>query len=131
MRTDQKRLAVADVDVGLGELRAPGAHRLDLPAFQRQPGLDAILDKIVVARAPILGDDALGDLRFRHAGIVQSLSRRPRLSDTSSMRDLTRSALVARPPALLYRLVEEVERYPEFVPGCSAAQVLERGENQV
>ena len=47
------------------------------------------------------------------------------------MRDVTRSALVARPPALLYRLVEEVERYPEFVPGCSAAQVLERGEHQM
>jgi ribosome-associated toxin RatA of RatAB toxin-antitoxin module len=44
---------------------------------------------------------------------------------------MTRSALVARPPALLYRLVEEVERYPEFVPGCTAAQVLERGENHV
>jgi ribosome-associated toxin RatA of RatAB toxin-antitoxin module len=47
------------------------------------------------------------------------------------MREMTRSALVARPPALLYRLVEEVERYPEFVPGCSFAQVLERGDNQL
>jgi ribosome-associated toxin RatA of RatAB toxin-antitoxin module len=47
------------------------------------------------------------------------------------MRDVTRSALVARRPALLYRLVEEVERYPEFVPGCSAAQVLERGDNHM
>ena len=47
------------------------------------------------------------------------------------MRDMTRSALVARPPAVLYRLVEEVERYPEFVPGCTAAQVLERGDNQM
>jgi ribosome-associated toxin RatA of RatAB toxin-antitoxin module len=44
---------------------------------------------------------------------------------------MTRSALVARPPALVYRLVEEVERYPQFVPGCTAAQVLERGDNQV
>jgi ribosome-associated toxin RatA of RatAB toxin-antitoxin module len=44
---------------------------------------------------------------------------------------MTRSALVARPPPLVYRLVEEVERYPEFVPGCTAAQVLERGENHV
>lgn len=44
---------------------------------------------------------------------------------------MTRSALVARPPAVLYRLVEDVERYPEFVPGCSAAQVLERADNQV
>ena len=31
------------------------------------------------------------------------------------MRDITRSALVARPPALLYRLVEEGERYPEHL----------------
>jgi ribosome-associated toxin RatA of RatAB toxin-antitoxin module len=47
------------------------------------------------------------------------------------MREMTRSALVARPPGLLYRLVEDVQRYPEFIPGCSAAQVLERGENQM
>jgi ribosome-associated toxin RatA of RatAB toxin-antitoxin module len=47
------------------------------------------------------------------------------------MRDVTRSALVARRPAVLYRLVEEVERYPEFVPGCTAAQVLERGDNEM
>jgi ribosome-associated toxin RatA of RatAB toxin-antitoxin module len=47
------------------------------------------------------------------------------------MREMTRSALVARPPALLYRLVEEVERYPEFVPGCSSAQVLERAADQM
>jgi ribosome-associated toxin RatA of RatAB toxin-antitoxin module len=47
------------------------------------------------------------------------------------MRDVTRSALVARRPALLYRLVEDVERYPEFVPGCTAAQVLERADNQM
>jgi ribosome-associated toxin RatA of RatAB toxin-antitoxin module len=44
---------------------------------------------------------------------------------------MTRSALVARPPPLLYQLVKDVERYPEFVPGCSFAQVLERGENQM
>jgi ribosome-associated toxin RatA of RatAB toxin-antitoxin module len=47
------------------------------------------------------------------------------------MREMTRSALVARLPALLYRLVEQVEHYPEFVPGCSAAQVLERDEHQM
>jgi ribosome-associated toxin RatA of RatAB toxin-antitoxin module len=47
------------------------------------------------------------------------------------MREMTRSALVARPPAVLYQLVEQVERYPEFVPGCSVAQVLERSGNQM
>lgn len=42
------------------------------------------------------------------------------------MRELTRSALVSRPPETLYRLVEDVARYPEFVPGCTEASVLER-----
>jgi len=44
---------------------------------------------------------------------------------------MTRSALVARPPGLLYQLVEDVERYPEFVPGCTSAQVLERGDHEM
>ncbi|MGH8143808.1 MAG: type II toxin-antitoxin system RatA family toxin [Steroidobacteraceae bacterium] len=44
---------------------------------------------------------------------------------------MTRSALVTRPPAVLYQLVEDVERYPEFVPGCTSAQVLERGEGEM
>jgi ribosome-associated toxin RatA of RatAB toxin-antitoxin module len=47
------------------------------------------------------------------------------------MREMTRSALVARPPAVLYKLVEDVESYPSFVPGCTSAQVLERGENEM
>lgn len=47
------------------------------------------------------------------------------------MREMTRSALVARPPAVLYRLVEDVERYPEFVPGCTSAQVLERSDHDM
>ena len=51
-----------------------------------------------------------------------------RLGDTASMREVTRSALVARTPQLLYQLVAEVENYPQFVPGCTAARVLERSE---
>ena len=42
---------------------------------------------------------------------------------------MTRSALVARLPSRLYQLVKDVERYPEFVPGCTAAQVLQRHEH--
>jgi ribosome-associated toxin RatA of RatAB toxin-antitoxin module len=47
------------------------------------------------------------------------------------MREMTRSALVARPPELLYQLVEDVERYPEFVPGCTGAKVLERSAGEM
>jgi ribosome-associated toxin RatA of RatAB toxin-antitoxin module len=47
------------------------------------------------------------------------------------MREVIRSALVAQPPSLMYRLVEDVERYPEFVPGCTEARILERQEQQM
>ncbi|HTW75928.1 MAG TPA: type II toxin-antitoxin system RatA family toxin [Steroidobacteraceae bacterium] len=47
------------------------------------------------------------------------------------MREMTRSAQIARSPESVYRLVEEVEHYPEFVPGCTSAQVLERGEREM
>lgn len=42
------------------------------------------------------------------------------------MRQIRRSALVAVSPERMYDLINDVERYPEFVPGCAAAQVLER-----
>ena len=40
------------------------------------------------------------------------------------MRTLTRSALVACPPAEVFALVNDVGSYPQFVPGCAAAEVL-------
>jgi ribosome-associated toxin RatA of RatAB toxin-antitoxin module len=46
------------------------------------------------------------------------------------MRELTRTSLVARAPAVMYQLVDDIERYPEFVPGCTAAEVLERSANE-
>jgi ribosome-associated toxin RatA of RatAB toxin-antitoxin module len=47
------------------------------------------------------------------------------------MREMTRTALVARSPELVYQVVEDVERYPEFVPGCTEAKVLERTATQM
>jgi ribosome-associated toxin RatA of RatAB toxin-antitoxin module len=47
------------------------------------------------------------------------------------MREITRTALVARPPDEVYRLVEDVARYPEFVPGCSSSEVLSSGEHEM
>jgi ribosome-associated toxin RatA of RatAB toxin-antitoxin module len=42
------------------------------------------------------------------------------------MPTVRKSALVPHPPAALFALVEEVERYPEFLPWCAATEVLER-----
>ena len=47
------------------------------------------------------------------------------------MREMTRTSLVARPPSVLYELVADIGRYPEFVPGCTAAEVLERSAREV
>lgn len=42
------------------------------------------------------------------------------------MREIRRSALVPVPAQRMFALINDVERYPEFVPGCQAASVLER-----
>lgn len=47
------------------------------------------------------------------------------------MRQLHRSALVAATPERMFELINDIERYPEFVPGCVAARVLERGVDHV
>jgi ribosome-associated toxin RatA of RatAB toxin-antitoxin module len=47
------------------------------------------------------------------------------------MREMTRTSLVARMPRVVYQLVDDIERYPEFVPGCTAAEVLERSDQVV
>ena len=39
------------------------------------------------------------------------------------MREVTRSALVPLPPEQLYALITDIERYPEFVPGCTLARI--------
>jgi ribosome-associated toxin RatA of RatAB toxin-antitoxin module len=47
------------------------------------------------------------------------------------MRELKRTALVAQPPARLYAIISDVERYPEFVPGCTHAKIESRTEHEV
>jgi ribosome-associated toxin RatA of RatAB toxin-antitoxin module len=42
------------------------------------------------------------------------------------MREVKRSALIAESPARMYQLINDIERYPEFVPGCTAARVESR-----
>ncbi|HEY4772960.1 MAG TPA: type II toxin-antitoxin system RatA family toxin [Steroidobacteraceae bacterium] len=47
------------------------------------------------------------------------------------MQELKRSALVAQTPARLFALISDVERYPEFVPGCTSARIETRSANEV
>lgn len=47
------------------------------------------------------------------------------------MRHIRRSALVATTPERMFDLINDVERYPEFVPGCTSARVLERSDGEL
>ncbi len=47
------------------------------------------------------------------------------------MRELVRTALVNRPPAVVFDLINDIASYPQFVPGCSAAQVLEANAQHI
>ena len=47
------------------------------------------------------------------------------------MREIKRSALVARSPARVFELVRDVERYPEYVPGCIGATVQSQSPTEL
>ncbi|HEY6644935.1 type II toxin-antitoxin system RatA family toxin [Povalibacter sp.] len=47
------------------------------------------------------------------------------------MRKVERSALVPYTPAQMFALVEDIERYPQFVPWVAAAALIERTATQV
>jgi ribosome-associated toxin RatA of RatAB toxin-antitoxin module len=47
------------------------------------------------------------------------------------MREVKRTALIAESPARMFALINDIERYPEFVPWCTAARVDSRKETEV
>jgi ribosome-associated toxin RatA of RatAB toxin-antitoxin module len=47
------------------------------------------------------------------------------------MREVKRSALIAESPARMYELINDIESYPSFVPGCTAARVVSRNDAEV
>ena len=42
---------------------------------------------------------------------------------------IQRSALLPYSAAAMYNLINDVERYPEFLPWCSAGEILEQNED--
>jgi ribosome-associated toxin RatA of RatAB toxin-antitoxin module len=47
------------------------------------------------------------------------------------MREFKRSALLAQSAARLFALISDIERYPEFVPGCTLARIDSRTEREI
>jgi ribosome-associated toxin RatA of RatAB toxin-antitoxin module len=47
------------------------------------------------------------------------------------MREVKRSALIAESPARMYRLINDIEHYPDFVPWCTSARVDSRKDSEI
>lgn len=47
------------------------------------------------------------------------------------MTEIRRQALIARPPAALFALVNDLERYPHLFPWCQSVDILDRGDNMI
>jgi ribosome-associated toxin RatA of RatAB toxin-antitoxin module len=47
------------------------------------------------------------------------------------MREVKRSALVNKPPAELFALINDIESYPQFLPWCTHAQVRSRSPTEI
>lgn len=47
------------------------------------------------------------------------------------MSQISRSALVPYSAEQMYRLVNDVDAYPEFLPGCTGSRVLDANEGQM
>ena len=47
------------------------------------------------------------------------------------MREVRRSALLPFTPAQMYSLVADIRRYPEFLPWCTSAAILEEDDKHV
>ncbi len=47
------------------------------------------------------------------------------------MREVKHSALVSAPPGRMFALINDIESYPAFVPGCTGASVLSRTDGEI
>jgi ribosome-associated toxin RatA of RatAB toxin-antitoxin module len=47
------------------------------------------------------------------------------------MRQVKRSALVAQPPSRMFALINDIESYPAFVPGCTLARIESRTPTEI
>jgi hypothetical protein len=60
LAADQEQLAIADDHIAVGQLHLALAQRLDLPAFQHDAGLEALLEEIIEGGLLVVGDAGFG-----------------------------------------------------------------------
>src|SRR6185295_12851528 len=129
VRVNEEHLFVAHVHISLGELRASGAHGFHFPALQGETGLEAVFDEVIEARLAVLGDQAFGCVSFGHKRSIFRCNCT--CATIPRIREVTRSALVAQPPSRMFALINDIESYPAFVPGCTHSRVESRTPTEI
>jgi len=47
------------------------------------------------------------------------------------MREIKHSALIRRPPRAVFEIINDIEKYPEFLPWCTHAKVQSRSDREI
>jgi ribosome-associated toxin RatA of RatAB toxin-antitoxin module len=47
------------------------------------------------------------------------------------MREIKHSALISRPPRAVFEIINDIEKYPEFLPWCTHAKVQSRSDREI
>jgi ribosome-associated toxin RatA of RatAB toxin-antitoxin module len=47
------------------------------------------------------------------------------------MREVKRSALVGKPPSVLFALINDIESYPQFLPWCTHSRVQSHSDSEI
>jgi ribosome-associated toxin RatA of RatAB toxin-antitoxin module len=114
---DQEQLTIADVHVAIGQLNLAGANGLDLPAGQHDAGLVLLFDGCTRS--------VRGGSRRCWTWCFGSWGHRALLQSPHCMKHVRKSVLLWYSPREMYDLVTGIAEYPQFLPWCSAAEVLE------
>jgi ribosome-associated toxin RatA of RatAB toxin-antitoxin module len=125
MGAKQKCLAVLDIHVGFGDLGLARSHTLDLPTHQGNAGLETLFDEVIEARLAVHGDGRqfLGGFHGASKFTDSPMAAPALLPDNGQMLVVERTALVTYTPAEMFALVNDIPRYPDFLPWCIGAKV--------
>ena len=119
---DEVYLLADHADIGLLDMRPPRTDGLDFPALQLKSSLVAIFNEIIKECFFIVDNAHRHDFR-----VVPVLARRL----VRAMKHVVRSILVPHSAATMYALVNDVPSYPQFLPWCGGARIIEHTETQM
>jgi ribosome-associated toxin RatA of RatAB toxin-antitoxin module len=129
---EDEGLAILEIDVSLGNLCLARTHALDLPTEQGNSGLEALFDEVIEARLTVDGDGRqfFGVFHGGWKSTDSAVAAPAHLPENPRMQTVERSALVTFKPAQMFALVNDIGRYPEFLPWCVAARVSDESPTE-